>query len=124
MAESTEKNKQRVREIIDKIVNGGDVDLADEYYREDYIQHNPLVARGRAGLKDLLRRMHASGSPMHAEILLINAEDDMVWALLQWSGGDRTPGVPTLQLSTEVFRVEQGMMAEHWDCMQIGIDPS
>ena len=124
MSTTTEHNKQRVREIIDKIVNGGDVDLADEYYREDYIQHNPLVAQGRAGLKDLLRNMHAMEEPMQAEIVLINAEDDRVWVLLRWSGGSFPPGAPRLQTSTEVFRVEDGMMAEHWDCLQIGPGPS
>ncbi len=124
MSETTERNKQRVREIIDRIVNGGDVELADAYYREDYIQHNPLVAQGREGLKTLLRQMHATGKPRQAEIVLINAEDDMVWALLRWSGGDVAPGTPTLQVSTEVFRVEDGMMAEHWDCVQIGPDPA
>ncbi len=123
MSDVAEQNKQRVREIIDRIVNQGDVDLADAYYREDYIQHNPLVAQGRAGLKTLLRQMHASGKPRQAEIVLINAEDDMVWALLRWSGGDVAPGTPALQVSTEVFRVEDGMMAEHWDCIQVGPEP-
>lgn len=123
MSEVTERNKQRVRELIEWVVNGGDVELADAYYREDYIQHNPHVAPGREGLKQLLRQMHASGDPMQAEIVLINAEDDMVWALLRWSGGQRVEGTPALQLSTEIFRVEDGMMAEHWDCLQIGLDP-
>jgi len=124
MSATTERNKQRVREIIDRIVNGGDVDLADAYYREDYIQHNPHVAQGRDGLKTLLHQMHASGNPRRAEIVLINAEDDMVWALLRWSGGGVAPGAPALQASTEIFRVEEGMMAEHWDCIQVGPEPA
>jgi predicted SnoaL-like aldol condensation-catalyzing enzyme len=124
MSQTTEANKQRVREIIERVVNGGEIELADAYYREDYIQHNPHVAQGRAGLKKLLSQMHASGNPRRAEIVLINAEDDMVWALLRWSGGDVPAGTPTLQVSTEIFRVEDGMMAEHWDCVQIGPDPA
>lgn len=118
-----ETNKQRVREIFDRIVNGGEVELADAYYREDYVQHNPLVAQGRAGLKALLERMHGSADPMRAEIVLIDAVDDRVWVMLEWSGGHRTPGAPALQRSVEVFRVEDGLMAEHWDCMQIGPEP-
>lgn len=47
MTDTTVRNKQRAREVIERIVNGGDVDLADEYYREDYIQHNPAVGQGR-----------------------------------------------------------------------------
>jgi len=118
MSDTAEINKRRVREIIDKIVNGGDADLAAEYYREDYIQHNPAVEPGLEGLQHLIRMMHASGNPMQAEIKLINAEDDMVWALLEWSGGVTIDGAPRLQLTTEIFRVEDGMMAEHWDVLQ------
>lgn len=123
MSKQTETNARRVREIVDKIINGGDIELADEYYREDYIQHNPHVAQGRAGLKAVLKHMHGSGKPMHAEIMLIDAVEDRVWVLLAWSGGDRSPGAPALQSSVEVFRVEDGMMAEHWDCVQIGNEP-
>jgi len=112
-----ERNKQIVREIFEKIVNGGDVDLAADYYREDYIQHNPAVAQGLAGLQKLLRQMHA-GDPMHAEIVLMNAEDDMVWLLVEWSGGTLPPGVPRLTHTAEVFRVADGKMAEHWDVLQ------
>ncbi len=120
MSETSEYNKQRVREIFDRVVNGGDVEAAAEYYKADYIQHNPMVAQGLAGLQSVVRALHASGNPMHAEIKLMNAEDDMVWILIEWSGGDAAPGAMRLTHSAEVFRVEDGMMAEHWDVLQIG----
>lgn len=119
MSDTTERNKQRVREVIDKVVNGGDADLADSYYREDYIQHNPHVPQGRDALKNLIRAMHSSGDPMHAEITLMNAEDDMVWLLLEWSGGTLPAGMPRIEQTAEVFRIEDGMMAEHWDVVQL-----
>ena len=115
-----ERNKQRVREIFERVVNGGDVDAAAEYYREDYIQHNPHVPQGREALKNLIRAMHASGDPMQAEIKLINAEDDRVWLLLEWSGGSAPAGIPRLEQTAEIFRIEDGMMAEHWDVLQFG----
>jgi predicted SnoaL-like aldol condensation-catalyzing enzyme len=119
MSDTSASNKQRVREAIDKIVNGGDADLADQYYRDDYIQHNPSVGQGRGALKKLIRGMHASDTPMHAEIKLINAEDDMVWLLLEWSGGGIPEGVPRIEFTAEIFRMEDGMMAEHWDVLQM-----
>ena len=118
MSPVTEKNKQIAREIFDKIVNGGDADLAAKDYKEDYIQHNPNVPQGLAGLQGLIRAMHASGDPMHAEIVLMNAEDDMVWLLIEWSGGTLPPGMPRLSHTAEIFRVGDGMMAEHWDVLQ------
>jgi predicted SnoaL-like aldol condensation-catalyzing enzyme len=119
MADTTAQNKQRAREVIEKIVNGGDVDLADEYYREDYIQHNPAVGQGREALKKVIRAMHSLEEPMHVEIKLINAEDDMVWLLLEWSGGSLPEGMPRIQQTAEIFRMEDGMMAEHWDVLQM-----
>jgi predicted SnoaL-like aldol condensation-catalyzing enzyme len=119
MSETTTRNKHIVREIFEKIVNGGDADLAKAYYKEDYIQHNPHVAQGLAGLQGLIRQMHASGNPMHAEIVLMNAEDDMVWLLVEWSGGALPEGAPRLTHTAEIFRVEDGKMAEHWDVVQL-----
>ena len=104
----TEKNKAIVREIFEKIVNGGDADLAASYYTEGYIQHNPNVEQGLAGLQKLIRQMHGSGNPMHAEIVLMNAEDDRVWLLIEWSGGELAEGVPRLARTAEIFRVEDG----------------
>jgi predicted SnoaL-like aldol condensation-catalyzing enzyme len=119
MVHTPDSNKQRIREVFEKIVNGGDADLADEYYREDYIQHNPNVGQGREALKALIRGMHASGQPAHAGIELINAEDDMVWLLVKWSGGNAPPGAPRIEWTAEIFRMEDGMMAEHWDVLQM-----
>jgi predicted SnoaL-like aldol condensation-catalyzing enzyme len=119
MSQATTRNKERAREVIEKIVNGGDVDLADEYYREDYIQHNPNVGQGREALKEVIRSMHSLEEPMRVEIKLINAEDDMVWLLLEWSGGSLPEGMPRIQQTAEIFRMEDGMMAEHWDVLQM-----
>jgi predicted SnoaL-like aldol condensation-catalyzing enzyme len=55
---------------------------------------------------------------MQAEIELINAEDDMVWLLVEWSGGSLPDGQPRIAKTAEVFRVEDGKMAEHWDVVQ------
>ena len=119
MSETAAYNKQRAREVIEKVVNAGDLELADSYYREDYIQHNPAVGQGREALKNAIRGLHSFTPPLRAEIKLINAEDDMVWLLLEWSGGNAPPGTPRLHLTTEIFRVEDGMMAEHWDVLQM-----
>lgn len=119
MSQTATRNKEIVREIFEKIVNGGDADLAAQFYREDYVQHNPNVAQGLAGLQTLIRQMHAAEHPMHAEIKLMNAEDDMVWLLVEWSGGKPGSGAPRISHSAEVFRVEDGLMAEHWDVIQL-----
>jgi predicted SnoaL-like aldol condensation-catalyzing enzyme len=119
MSDQAQKNKEIVKLIFEKIVNGGDADLAAKYYKADYIQHNPNVAQGLEGLQTLIRGMHASGNPMHAGIKLINAEEDMVWLLVEWTGGADLPAdIPRITHTAEIFRVKDGMMAEHWDVLQ------
>ncbi len=119
MSTTPEENKAIVREIFDKVINRGDWELAAKYYKEDYIQHNPHVPQGLAGLQGAIRALHSGKTPMQAEIKLMNAEDDMVWLLLEWSGGDAPEGAPRMTATAEIFRVEDGMMAEHWDVIQI-----
>ena len=119
MSNTPEENKALVREVFEKVINGGDADLAAKYYTVDYVQHNPNVAQGLEGLQALLRAMHSSPSPMQAEIVLMNAEDDMVWLLVNWTGGEQRDDRPRLGASAEVFRVEDGMLAEHWDVVQM-----
>jgi len=114
-----EQNKAIVREIFDKVINVGDWELAARYYKEDYIQHNPNVPQGLKGLQGAVKALNAFDPPMRAEIKLMNAEDDMVWLLLEWSGGGFPEGAPRMTYSAEIFRVEDGKMAEHWDVLQI-----
>ncbi len=118
MSDIAQKNKAIVEEIFEKIVNGGDADLAAKFYKEDYIQHNPNVPQGLAGLQGLIRGMHAMWPNVKCDVKLINAEGDMVWLLCQWSGNEPSDGSPRLSHTAEIFRVENGMMAEHWDVLQ------
>jgi predicted SnoaL-like aldol condensation-catalyzing enzyme len=122
MSEVSDRNKAIVREIFEKIVNGGDAEIAAKYYKADYIQHNPNVAPGLDGLQELIRAMHATDNPMRAGIKLINAEDDMVWLLIEWTGGPLPGGGPRISQTAEIFRVEDGMMAEHWDVLQFAAE--
>lgn len=118
MSDTAKKNKEIVLEIFEKIVNGGDADLAAKFYKKDYIQHNPNVPQGLEGLQGLIRQMHGAWPNVKCDIKLINAEDDMVWLMTEWSGNELPDGAPRLTHTTEIFRVEDGMMAEHWDVLQ------
>ena len=116
MSDTAKKNKEIVREIFEKIVNGGDADLAAKFYKKDYIQHNPNVPQGLEGLQGLIRTMHQMWPNVKCDIELMNAEDDMVWLYCKWSGNEPKEG-PRLLYTVEIFRVEDGMMAEHWDAL-------
>ena len=44
---STEENKAMARRFADDIINRGNVDVVDEVYAPDYVDHDPAIARGR-----------------------------------------------------------------------------
>lgn len=91
----------------------------DEFIAPDYIQHHQHVQPGREALKSFLDR--AKGQPGEAEQILHRAFVDGDHVTLHYHvirhAGD--PGFAVM----DIFRVENGMIAEHWDVMQ-DVDPA
>ena len=46
-----EANKMLVRRLFEEVIDGGDLNLADQLLRTDYIQHNPAAGQGIEGFK-------------------------------------------------------------------------
>lgn len=52
-----ERNEEIVRQFVREIVNGGNYDLAEEIFAEDYVRHDPTIReekRGPEGFKETL----------------------------------------------------------------------
>lgn len=120
-----EHNKALVREVFERVINGHDAALAAAFYAEDYIQHNPRVPTGRAGLQQLLDMMFAGIPDLEGRVTLMMAEGDRVMALVEWSGthlgpfaGSPATGRPIRFKSAEIFRVRDGLLTEHWDVVE------
>ena len=45
----TSANKSLVQEFCDQVFSRGDISNIDRFMRDDYFQHNPTCADGRAG---------------------------------------------------------------------------
>ncbi len=95
---------------------GRDVDAAPRFLREDYIQHNPQVPTGLKGFMDAFRARFAQKIPpdYKRELLNVIGEDDMVVIYVRqtWTGHD---GQHHQALGFDMFRVQDGKIAEHWD---------
>lgn len=120
--ENVERNRALVLDLFAQVINAHDAELADRYYRADYIQHNPDVPQGLAGVKLLLTMLFEAFPDLHGKILLSLAEQDRVMALVEWTGTQRgaflgipASGKPVQFRSAEIFRIEAGKCAEHWD---------
>lgn len=112
----TARNKAIVRDFYTTVLIGRNVDAAPRFLRPDYIQHNPRVPTGLKGFMDTFRADFAQMFPpdYKRELLNVIGENDMVVVYVRqtWSGRD---GQRHQVLEFDMFRVRDGMIAEHWD---------
>ena len=112
----TARNKAVVRDFYTTVLIGRDVDAAPRFLRPDYIQHNPQVPTGLKGFMDTFRERFAQKLPpdYKRELLNVIGDNDMVVVYVRqtWTGRD---GQRHQALGFDMFRVQDGLIAEHWD---------
>lgn len=112
----TQRNKAVVREFYTTVLINRQVDAAAQFLRADYIQHNPNVPIGLKGFTDTFRERFAQKLPpdYKRELLNVVGENDMVVVYVRqtWTSRD---GQHKQALGFDMFRVQDGKIAEHWD---------
>jgi len=112
----TQRIKAVVRDFYATVLIGRDLDAAPRFLRSDYIQHNPQVPTGLKGFMDTFRERFAQKLPpdYKRELLNVIGENDMVVVYVRqtWTSRD---GQHHQALGFDMFRVQDGMIAEHWD---------
>lgn len=111
MISNAERNKALVAAFYAKVWNGHDIAALKDFVAEDYIQHNPNVGNGRAPLEAFLKPMFQSLPEARFTVVRLIAEGDLVVAhtLFKTKPQDRGTAV------VDIYRVEGGRLAEHWD---------
>lgn len=112
--EKTEKNKDLVENFVnDILVNGRMEKLANYFDGDNYIQHNPNIADGLSGLGEALTEMASKGISMRYEkIHFVLGEGNFVLVVSEgWLANQHTSFY-------DLFRVEHGKIAEHWDTIE------
>ncbi|MGC2130376.1 MAG: ester cyclase [Candidatus Aquilonibacter sp.] len=107
----SEKNKAIVREAFDTLFNKRDYAAAERYWSPNYIQHSAHIPPGRDGLFNLIRSAPAEE---HYESGVMLAEGDFVMVHGRYSG----IGQPANWIVVDIVRLENGVLAEHWDVIQ------
>jgi len=122
-------NKRLVYDMYRIVLQGGYADRAGEFISAEYIQHNPNAGQGLAGVQDYIRKTRPE-RPLEdrLELPLINllAEGDFVQTAFVRTEHDAAGNV---YYSTwfDLYRIENGLIAEHWDPMlksDAPIDPN
>jgi predicted SnoaL-like aldol condensation-catalyzing enzyme len=108
---SPERNKALVLEAFDTLFNRRDYAAAQRFWSLDYIQHSAHIEPGRDGLFKLIK-----GSPadLRYESGLAIADGDHVMVHGRFSN----TGLPADWIAVDIVRVQDGLLAEHWDVLQ------
>jgi predicted SnoaL-like aldol condensation-catalyzing enzyme len=110
-----DRNKRNVLAFYEAAINTKDFDAAARLIADRYVQHNPAIADGAAGLKDRVEYIRETFPQLRAEVKSIFADGDHVIAHVH---AVRVPGQRGTAI-VDIFRVdEDGKLVEHWDVMQ------
>jgi len=110
----TQKNKALVKDFVQSVLVKGQFKTMAKYFDGDnYRQHNPGIGDGLSGLGKAIQQMAKKGITMkYSKIHRVIAQGNFV--LTQSEGEFAGKHVAFYDL----FRVEKGKIAEHWDVIQ------
>lgn len=110
------ENARLVQRVYAQLVNERDVALIEQYWSEDFVQHNPTLPNGREVLSGFVQSLPPDA---YLRIHRVIADGDLVvvHGQLTFTAEDRNNEFAGLAL-VDIFRVEDGLIAEHWDVSQ------
>jgi predicted SnoaL-like aldol condensation-catalyzing enzyme len=112
-------NKKLVFDMWRAIIQGGHTELASRYFTESYIQHNPNVATGRDAMVAYMkgtRPVRPIAPTITFPVIAMMAEGDLVMvATVSYAPDPENPGHKYAGTHFDMFRIENGKIAEHWD---------
>jgi predicted SnoaL-like aldol condensation-catalyzing enzyme len=109
--ELEEKNKALVLKAFDTLFNKRDYATAERFWSPKYIQHSAHIAPGRDGLFGLIK---STPPTLKYEPGIAVAEGNFVIVHGRFSD----LGLPVNWIAADIVRIEDGILAEHWDVIQ------
>ena len=137
----SDANKRLLRRALEEIYAKGDLELVDELVHPGFVDHEPAHAdqtTGRESVRETVRRLHGGFGGLRFEVEDEIAEGEKVVQRVTMSGrhtGAAMGGEPTGRAfavrHVYIWRIEDGMIAEHWGSRddlgmlgQLGLLPS
>ncbi|QMV39824.1 nuclear transport factor 2 family protein [Cohnella cholangitidis] len=116
--DKTDANKEFVKSYVENILLGKNPELLDAYFDGDnYIQHSPHIADDLSGLHAALQALKKKNIKFeYTHVHQVIGQGDFVLTVSE----GLFDGQPTAFY--DMFRVENGKIAEHWDVIE-GILP-
>ena len=119
---SIEENKSIVRRFFEVGPSRGDLNAANELLAPDFVLHVPLpCSPGIRGIDEVVSACRAAFQDLDVTVVDMVAEKDMVAARFTARGvhkgdfmGLPPTGKPITMTGMEIFRLENGKIAELW----------
>ena len=112
---SNDDNRAQFERFIDLFYRQGAIREAFETcVAENYIQHNPQAGDGRDGAIAFLEGMLATMPGASIDVKRVLVDGDLCAVHSNFKPSPEEPGFAEI----DIFRIENGKIAEHWDVMQ------
>jgi len=122
-------NKRLVYDMYRIVLQAGLAGRAGEFIRDDYVQHNPNAGQGLAGVQDYIRKTRPERpikDTLELPLIDLIAEGDRVMTAFVRPEKDAN-GETYYSTWFDLYRIEDGKIAEHWDPMlksDVPVDPN
>jgi len=116
----TEENRVLIAEFVDSVLIMRQLEKLPRFVSEQYIEHNPSLADGLSSLRGALTAVHDGGTPTarYERRHRVLAEGNFVLSVCEGFRGDAHTSF------YDLFRIENGMVVEHWDTTETVPPPS
>ncbi len=115
----SDKSKAVVLEVIEGIINGHTLDLADEFIHPDIVQHaDPEIPAGLDGFKAHYQKIFDRFATYELEIGRITGEETLVAVQGRLHGVTKGNNKINFWVS-DFYRIEDGKVIEIWRVQQI-----
>ena len=119
---SLAENKKLVETLCKTVFQDHDFSQLDKIMKDDYIQHNDDVPQGKIGFINFFKQMFKAMPDFRYTMKKIVAEGDIVMLYStttathrgEWLGNPPTGNKLNFDV-VDIFRIENGQIAEHWD---------
>lgn len=112
--EAEAANIATVTAFYNAALNDKDADAAASFLGERYVQHNPAAQDGADGLRGFVGWLAANFPDNNSEIKRVFADGDYVILHVHTRRTPESRGNAIM----EIFRLEDGLIVEHWDVIQ------
>ena len=118
----TADNKAVLQRIFEEVINGKNLELADDLYSDEHELHPtvPGLGRGPDAMKSAFAGLHDEFPDVHVKIESMVAEGDMVAVRLTFSGTHASIGERATWPEMVFTRFAAGKAAESWEVTDTG----